>query len=110
MNEELTKLIYENENLIYSFMKGYSNYVDKEDLYQVGVIGLINAYNNSIHTILTSASILSLVTLVVGYFGSAIASKICITISQGTIMSTLLILFILPALIASFDKFITRKK
>ena len=71
---------------------------------------IINAYNNSIHTILTSASILSLVTLVVGYFGSAIASKICITISQGTIMSTLLILFILPALIASFDKFIIRQK
>ena len=46
MNEELTKLIYENENLIYSFIKGYSNYVDKEDLYQVGVIGLINAYDN----------------------------------------------------------------
>ena len=46
MNEELTKLIYENENLIYSFMKGYSNYVDKEDLYQVGVVGLITAYNN----------------------------------------------------------------
>ena len=46
MNEELTKLIYENEKLIYSFMKDYSNYIDKEDLYQVGCIGLINAYNN----------------------------------------------------------------
>ena len=46
MNEELTKLIYENEKLIYSFMKNYSNYIDKEDLYQVGCIGLINAYNN----------------------------------------------------------------
>jgi len=46
MNEELTKLIYENEKLIYSFMKDYSNYIDREDLYQVGVVGLINAYNN----------------------------------------------------------------
>lgn len=46
MNSELTNLIYENENLIYSFMKDYNNYIDKEDLYQVGVIGLINAYKN----------------------------------------------------------------
>ena len=46
MNDELTKLIYENEKLIYSFMKDYSKYIDREDLYQVGVIGLINAYNN----------------------------------------------------------------
>lgn len=46
MNEELTKLIYENEKLIYSFIKNYSKYIDKEDLYQVGVLGLINAYNN----------------------------------------------------------------
>jgi len=46
MNEELTKLIYDNEKLIYSFMKDYNKYIDKEDLYQVGVIGLINAYKN----------------------------------------------------------------
>jgi len=46
MNEELTRLIYENEKLIYSFMKDYSKYIDREDLYQVGCIGLINAYNN----------------------------------------------------------------
>lgn len=46
MNEELTKLIYENEKLIYSFMKDYSKYIDREDLYQVGVVGLINAYHN----------------------------------------------------------------
>lgn len=46
MNEELTKLIYDNEKLIYSFMKDYNKYIDKDDLYQVGVIGLINAYNN----------------------------------------------------------------
>ncbi len=46
MNEELTKLIYENEKLIYSFMKDYSKYIDREDLYQVGCVGLINAYHN----------------------------------------------------------------
>ena len=70
---------------------------------------MISSYNQSIHTILTSASILSLVTLVVGYFGSAITAKICTTISQGTICSTLLILFLLPELLASFDKWIIKK-
>ncbi len=70
---------------------------------------VINSYNKSIHTIITSASILSLVTLVVGYFGSEIASKICTTISQGTICSTILILLILPELISSLDRFIIKK-
>ena len=46
MNEEINILIKQNERLIYSLMKDYNNYIDKEDLYQVGVIGLINAYKN----------------------------------------------------------------
>ncbi len=70
---------------------------------------IINAYNKSIHTILTSASILIIVTLIVGHFSTAITSKICMTISQGTICSSLLILFILPMLIASFDRFFIKK-
>ena len=43
---ELNILIKQKERLIYSLMKDYNNYIDKEDLYQVGVIGLINAYKN----------------------------------------------------------------
>ena len=39
-------IIKENEKLIFSLLKKYSNYIDKEDLYQVGVIGLIDAYNH----------------------------------------------------------------
>ncbi len=46
MNKELEQLIRENEKLILSFIKNYNNYVDKEDLKQVGVIGLIKAYEN----------------------------------------------------------------
>ena len=46
MTNDLTILIKENEKLIFSLLKDYSNYIDKEDLYQVSVIGLINAYNN----------------------------------------------------------------
>ena len=43
---ELDEVIKKNSNLVYSICSKYNNYMDKEDLYQVGVIGLINAYNN----------------------------------------------------------------
>ena len=71
---------------------------------------IINAYNNSINTILTSASILVIVTLIIGNFASAIAAKICKTISQGTLCSALLILLLLPGVLAACDKIIVRKK
>lgn len=70
---------------------------------------VINSYNKSIHTILTSSSILIIVTLIVGNFTSAIASKICKTLSQGTLCSALLILLILPAVLAACDRFIIKK-
>lgn len=71
---------------------------------------LINAYNKSIHTILTSASILIIVTFIVGCFATQIAAKICRTLSQGTLCSALLILLVLPAILASLDKFIKKQK
>lgn len=71
---------------------------------------IINSYNKAIHTILTSASILIIVTLIVGNFASAIAAKICKTISQGTLCSAILILLLLPAVLASCDKIIIKKK
>ena len=70
---------------------------------------IINAYNKSIHTILSSSSILIIVTLVVANFASAIAAKICETISQGTFAAVILILFILPGVLATCDKVICRK-
>ncbi len=71
---------------------------------------VIEAYNNSIHTILTSSSILIIVTLIIANFASAIAAKICKTISEGTLCSTILILFLLPAVLAFWDRFINKKK
>lgn len=71
---------------------------------------IINSYNKSIHTILTSSSILIIVTLIVGNFTSAVASKICKTLSQGTMCAALLILLILPAVLAASDKIIIKKK
>ena len=70
---------------------------------------LIYAYNESIHTILTSSLILIIVTFIVGIFADQIASKICITISQGTLCATLLVLFILPPVLAALDKFFVKK-
>lgn len=40
------KTLFENEALIYSVINKYIKYFDKDDLYQVGVLGLINAYKN----------------------------------------------------------------
>lgn len=71
---------------------------------------IIDSYNKSIHTILTSASILIIVTLIVGNFASAIAAKICITISRGTACSAILIILLLPAVLASCDKIIMKKR
>ena len=44
--DKLEQLILKYEKLIYSVMKYFNNYLNKEDLFQVGCIGLINAYNN----------------------------------------------------------------
>ncbi len=71
---------------------------------------IIESYNKSIHTILTSSSILIIVTLIIACFASAIAAKICKTISEGTLCSTILILVLLPAVLASVDRFIVKKK
>lgn len=42
----IEKLIEENKNLIYSLMKYFPNYKDKDDLYQAGCLGIIKAYKN----------------------------------------------------------------
>lgn len=45
MNDKYDFLL-KYENLIYSIINKYTYYFDKDDLYQVGVIGLIDAYNH----------------------------------------------------------------
>jgi len=42
--DEITNLIINNEKLIYSITNYFKNYNSKEDLYQAGCLGLINAY------------------------------------------------------------------
>lgn len=43
---ELDEIIRQNSNLVYGICSKYQGYNDKEDLHQVGMIGLINAYKN----------------------------------------------------------------
>ena len=45
MNEK-TKILLENECIVYSIINKYTYYFDKDDLYQVGMIGLIEALNH----------------------------------------------------------------
>lgn len=46
MDDKLLKIITDNENLIYKITHYFTNYLSKEDLFQVGCIGLIKAYYN----------------------------------------------------------------
>lgn len=72
---------------------------------------LVAAYNGSIHTILTSGLIIVVVTGVIGFSPvDPTIAQICQTISIGSLSAILLILFVLPGLLAAFDKLIVRKK
>ena len=71
---------------------------------------LLGAYDGSIHTILTSGLIMILVTGLLGFTVSdPTIGQICQTLSIGTLSATLLILFVLPGLLASFDRIVTKK-
>lgn len=87
-----------------------SYYVENRNYFKLGVKdALIATYNKSISAILTSASILIIVTAIVGNFTSAIAGKICQSISLGTFCATIIILGLLPALLAVLDRWIIKK-
>lgn len=68
------------------------------------------AYHGSIHTILTSGLIMILVTGIIGFCPvDPTISQICQTISIGALSATLLILFILPGLLTTFDRFVVKR-
>jgi predicted RND superfamily exporter protein len=70
---------------------------------------LIGAYNASIHTILTSGLIMVVVTGILGYaFEDPTIGQICHTISLGATCALILIVFILPGMLAVFDKLICK--
>ncbi len=70
---------------------------------------IIEAYNGSIHTILTSGLIMVVITAIMGYaFADPTIGQICHTISKGAAVAIILILFILPGVLAVFDKWICK--
>ncbi len=72
---------------------------------------MIEAYNGSIHTILTSGLIMVLITAIMGYaFADPTIGQICHTISKGAAIAIVLILFILPGVLATFDKWVCKKR
>ena len=72
---------------------------------------IIAAYNGSIHTILTSGLIMMLVTGIVGYaFENPTIGQICQIISMGALSAMLLIVFILPGVLAAFDRLICKEE
>lgn len=46
MNDKIAVVVSENENLVFYIMKKYLSYADYNDLYQAGVLGLIEAYHH----------------------------------------------------------------
>lgn len=79
----------------------------KADLYS----SLKSAYEGSIHTILTSGLILIVVLTSIGAFvQSPMISEVSITLAIGTFIAILLILFVLPGMVACFDKAVTKEK
>jgi hypothetical protein len=72
---------------------------------------LTAAYNGSIHTILTSSFIVILVTGSVGsLFENPTIGQICLTVAKGALCAAVLIIFVLPGVIAAFDKLIGGRK
>ena len=71
---------------------------------------IVAAYKGSIHTILTSGTIMVLITAVIGpLFGNPTIEQIVRTLSVGCASAMFLILFILPGILALCDKIVMRK-
>ena len=71
---------------------------------------IVAAYKGSIHTILTSGTIMVLITAVIGpLFGNPTIEQIVRTLSVGCASAMFLILFVLPGILALCDRVIVRK-
>ena len=86
-----------------------SYYLENRKKYDVSE-SLSKSYRKSSHTILTSGTILILVTFTVGIFADGVTSKICMMLSECSLCSVLLIMFILLGVMAVLDKIIIKEK
>ena len=89
----------------------YTSYYREQRLTADRQASILGAYNGSLHTILTSASIMIVAAGILGYvFANPAIGEICLTISRGAISATLLILFVLPGVLAALDRYIISRK
>ncbi|MBO4626532.1 MAG: MMPL family transporter [Lachnospiraceae bacterium] len=83
----------------------FSNYYQEARKACETAEALKRAYAGSVHTILTSGLIIVIVTAIFGQcFGDPTIEQICRTISIGAVCAILLILFLLPGVLACFDR------
>ena len=69
-----------------------------------------DSYEGSLHTILTSALIMIAGAGILGFvFANPAIGEVCLTISRGAISATLLIIFVLPGILAAFDRIVSRR-
>ena len=72
---------------------------------------LSDAYQRSVHSIMTSGLIIVVITGIFGYtYPDPTIAEICRTISVGALSAILLILLILPGLLAAVDRLIIRRR
>ena len=85
----------------------YTSYYRERRLHEDRPAAILSAYNGSLHTILTSASIMIVAAGILGFvFANPAIGEICLTISRGAISATLIIVFILPGVLAALDRFV----
>ena len=85
----------------------YTSYYREQRPGSDGPDAIRNAYDGSLHTILTSALIMIGAAGILGYvFANPAIGEICLTISRGAISATLIIVFVLPGVLAALDRFV----
>lgn len=89
----------------------FTNYY-RENRKMKGVLeSLKAAFEGASHTIFTSGLIMVFVTAVMGFAPvDPTISQICQTVSVGCLSAIVLIIFILPGLLAAFDKIVTKER
>ena len=71
---------------------------------------LADAYQNAIHTILTSGLIMIVVTGAIGFTSRVpTIGPICRTVSVGSLSAVLLILLVLPGMLSASDRLIIKR-
>ena len=84
----------------------YSSYYVEARANHMPQAAMTEAFRGSLHTILTSATILIVAVGILSFaFNEEATRQICKILSLGCLIATLLVILILPAVLACFDRF-----